>query len=234
MESVTAAHQLFSSKIKLPAFQILIRPSEESGDQFRTRTSHEKASYQEDLRKMISDREFIFKFKLTSHRGVKILLVGAVCGYSLTKVDDPNDRKCEPDWKLLGLWKIHCPFLMAVYKKACKLNIRFCRSDLNFLPLLKLMLPKCYWNPLNFEEEGRTLQPGLSARRMLQTFWKDVKKNDGAFISKKKEKRHTQYRPTWILRMSCCSCTYTLGNISVIPCMLYDWRGGCGVMVTHS
>ena len=80
----------------------------------------------------------------------------------------------------------HRPFLMTVYKKACKLNIRFCRSDLNFLPLLKLMLPKCYWNPLNFEEEGRTLQPGLSARRMLQTFWKDVKKKDGAFISKKR------------------------------------------------
>ena len=57
----------------------------------------------------MSDREVIFKFKLTSHRGVKTLLVGAECGYSLTKVDDPNDRKCEPDWKLLGLWKIHCP-----------------------------------------------------------------------------------------------------------------------------
>ena len=53
----------------------------------------------------------------------------------------------------------HRPFLMAVYKKACKLNIRFCRSDLNFLPLLKLLLPghlsqlpgllsRFYWNPL--------------------------------------------------------------------------------------
>ena len=84
----------------------------------------------------------------------------------------------------------HRPFLMAVYKKACKLNIRFCRSDLNFLPLLKLLLPKFYWNPLYFEKEGRTLQltlqPGLSARRMLQTFRKDVKKKDGAFISKKR------------------------------------------------
>ena len=90
---------------------------------------------------MISDREVIFQFNLMSHQGVKMLLVGAACCYSLTKVDDPNDRKCEPNWKLLGIWKIHCPFLMAVYKKACKLNIRFCRSDLNFLPLLKLLLP---------------------------------------------------------------------------------------------
>ena len=91
----------------------------------------------------------------------------------------------------------HRPFLMTVYKKACKWNIRFCRSDLNFLPLLKLLLPghvttawmsvKICWNPLYFEKEGRTLQPGLSARRMLQTFWKDVKKKDGAFISKKGE-----------------------------------------------
>ena len=94
----------------------------------------------------------------------------------------------------------HRPFLMAVYKKACKLNIRFCRSDLNFLPLLKLLLPghvttarmsvEICWNPLYFEKEGRTLQltlqPGLSARRMLQTFRKDVKKKDGAFISKKR------------------------------------------------
>ena len=184
---MAAVHQLFTSKFKLPAFQIQIRPSEESGDQFRTRTSHGLASYQEAPKKMMSDREVVFKFILTSHQGVKILLVGAVCSYSLTKVDDPNDRKCEPNWKLLGIWKLHCPDLMAVYKKACKLNIRFCRSDLNFLPLLKLMLPKCYWNPLNFEEEGRTLQPGLSARRMLQTFWKDVKKKDGAFISKKGE-----------------------------------------------
>ena len=136
---------------------------------------------------MISDREFVFNVNLTSHRGVKMLLDGVVCSYSLAKVLDPDDRKCEPNWKLLGVWKIHCPFLMAVYKKACKLNIRFCRSDLNFLPLLKLLLPKFYWNPLYFEKEGRTLQPGLSARRMLQTFWKDVKKKDGAFISKKGE-----------------------------------------------
>ena len=81
----------------------------------------------------------------------------------------------------------HRSFLMAVYKKACKLNIRFCRSDLNFLPLLKLLLPKFYWNPLYFEKEGRTLQPGLSTKRMLQTYRKDVKKEDGAFISKKGE-----------------------------------------------
>ena len=126
-----------------------------------------------------------------------MLLVGAACCHSLTKVDDPNDRKCEPNWKLLGIWKLHCPDLMAVYKKACKLNIRFCRSDLNFLPLLKLLLPghvttarmsvEICWNPLYFEKEGRTLQPGLFTRRMLQTYRKDVKKEDGAFISKKGE-----------------------------------------------
>ena len=108
---------------------------------------------------MISDREVIFKFNLTSHRGVKMLLDGVVCSYSLAKVLDPDDRKCEPNWKVLGIWKIHSPFLMAVYKKACKLNIRFCRSDLNFLSLLKLLLPghlsqlpgllsRFYWNPL--------------------------------------------------------------------------------------
>ena len=108
---------------------------------------------------MMSDREVIFQFNLTSHQGVKMLLVGALCRHSLTKVLDPNDRKCKPKWKLLGIWKIHSPFMMAVYKKACKLNIRFCRSDLNFLPLLKLLLPghlsqlpgllsRFYWNPL--------------------------------------------------------------------------------------
>ena len=108
---------------------------------------------------MMSNREVIFQFNLMSHQGVKMLLVGALCRHSLTKVLDQNDRKCKPTWKLLGMWKIHSPCLMAVYKKACKLNIRFCRSDLNFLPLLKLLLPghlsqlpgllsRSYWNPL--------------------------------------------------------------------------------------
>ena len=110
---------------------------------------------------MMSNREVIFQFNLMSHQGVKMLLVGALCRHSLTKVLDQNDRKCKPTWKLLGMWKIHSPCLMAVYKKACKLNIRFCRSDLNFLPLLKILLPRqmlglprrllkfyYYWNPL--------------------------------------------------------------------------------------